>query len=269
MLTMGEFSAATRLTVKALRMYHEEGIIVPERTDPITGYRYYGDSSWRRAEAVKLLREIGFSHRELKEILSECSDDDDLGAFFSKRLEAVDRELDRMRGARERIAYYLERGKDTDMKRNAEITIKDSGEMSVCSIRYTGRYDEIGTRFQELFKKAGRYACGAAMALYHDIDYKEGDADIEAALPVRKAVSIPGVVCRKLPAEKLLSAFHYGPYETLHETYRAAYEAVKERDLEIHAPCREIYQKGPGMFFHRDPKKFVTELLIPVRLAKA
>lgn len=39
MLTMGEFSAATRLTVKALRLYHDEGILVPERIDPMSGYR--------------------------------------------------------------------------------------------------------------------------------------------------------------------------------------------------------------------------------------
>ncbi|MBU1079193.1 MAG: MerR family transcriptional regulator, partial [Spirochaetes bacterium] len=64
---MGEFSAATRLTVKALRLYHDEGILVPERIDPFSGYRYYGDASWKRARSVSLLRELGFSHRELKD----------------------------------------------------------------------------------------------------------------------------------------------------------------------------------------------------------
>ena len=49
MLTIGEFSAASRLTIKALRMYHDEGILVPEKIDPVSGYRYYGDASDRKS----------------------------------------------------------------------------------------------------------------------------------------------------------------------------------------------------------------------------
>jgi DNA-binding transcriptional MerR regulator len=267
MLTMGEFSAATRLTVKALRMYHDEGIIVPERTDPLTGYRYYGDASWRRARAVALFRELGFSHRELKEILSECADDADLGSFLVKRLEAVDRELDRIRVVRDRISFYLDSGSAGERGSESDISMKDLGESSICSIRFKGRYDEVGPRFQELFKKAGRYARGVPMSIYHDIDYREGDADIEAALPMRKTVSIPGISCRKLPAERLLSVFHYGPYETIGLAYKAACDAASGKGLELLAPRREVYLKGPGMFFSRDPRKYVTELLIPFRPA--
>ncbi|HCM25824.1 MAG TPA: hypothetical protein DIC34_04640 [Treponema sp.] len=264
MLTIGEFSASTRLTVKTLRMYHEEGIIVPERTDGDNGYRYYGEESWRRAQAVKLLRDVGFSHRELKEILSECTDDEDLGAYLKKRLEAVRQELARMGDVQDRLTFYLETGKETEMKLDREIKDKLIARTTVCSIRYTGRYDGIGQYFATLFKKAGRYTAGPAMAFYHNADYHEDDADIEAAVVVRKEVDLNGIVCRTIPETRVISLLHYGPYDTIGDSYRQLFDAISSRGLKSLLPTRELYLKGPGMIFPRDPKKFVTEIQIPV-----
>jgi len=41
MFSIGEFSRITGLSIKALRLYHEKGILVPGRVDDATGYRYY------------------------------------------------------------------------------------------------------------------------------------------------------------------------------------------------------------------------------------
>jgi MerR family regulatory protein len=40
-LRAGEFGAAARLSSKALRLYAEEGLLVPASVDPATGYRLY------------------------------------------------------------------------------------------------------------------------------------------------------------------------------------------------------------------------------------
>jgi hypothetical protein len=44
MFSIGEFSKLTQLTVKTLRFYHEEGLLIPAFVDPDTGYRYYDQS---------------------------------------------------------------------------------------------------------------------------------------------------------------------------------------------------------------------------------
>ena len=48
-MSIGDFARATHLGVKALRHYHEEGLLEPAEVDPFSGYRRYdGDSSrWR------------------------------------------------------------------------------------------------------------------------------------------------------------------------------------------------------------------------------
>lgn len=40
-MSIGAFSRASFLSVKALRAYHEAGLLVPARVDPSTGYRTY------------------------------------------------------------------------------------------------------------------------------------------------------------------------------------------------------------------------------------
>ncbi|MBU0926520.1 MAG: MerR family transcriptional regulator [Spirochaetes bacterium] len=269
---MGEFSAATRLTVKALRLYHDEGILVPERIDPFSGYRYYGDASWKRARSVSLLRELGFSHRELKDILQECQEDSDLPRFLARRMGEVERELDRARGTRDRLALYLAAlgdaapfaGSAGDGQEGLDALEKALPEQLIAGIRFKGRYAEVGERFAALFKAAGRQACGAPLALYHDDEYRDEDADIEAAVPVRKEVHVPGGACRPLGAQRVLCIRHRGPYATIGTAYRALFEALIARGLHAATPSRELYLKGPGLILPRDPKRFVTELQIPI-----
>ena len=40
-MTIGDFSRATRLSAKALRFYHEAGVLEPASVDPSNGYRLY------------------------------------------------------------------------------------------------------------------------------------------------------------------------------------------------------------------------------------
>ena len=57
MLSIGEFSRVVGMTVKALRFYHEEGLLVPAVVDPRSGYRYYDAAQVETARAIRFLRE--------------------------------------------------------------------------------------------------------------------------------------------------------------------------------------------------------------------
>ena len=54
----GEFGAATRLSPKALRLYAEQGLLVPASTDPGTGYRRYHSDQVPRARLIGRLRAL-------------------------------------------------------------------------------------------------------------------------------------------------------------------------------------------------------------------
>jgi len=58
LMLAGEFGAASRLSPKALRLYAEQGLLVPASTDPATGYRYYHRDQVARARLIARLRTL-------------------------------------------------------------------------------------------------------------------------------------------------------------------------------------------------------------------
>ena len=58
---IGEFSQVTGLSVKTLRFYHENGILIPCSVDEATGYRFYDVSKVEKARVIMRLRQMEFS----------------------------------------------------------------------------------------------------------------------------------------------------------------------------------------------------------------
>ncbi len=52
LLSIGDFAALARLSVKALRHYDEQGLLSPVRVDPVTRYRQYLKAGVEPEEAV-------------------------------------------------------------------------------------------------------------------------------------------------------------------------------------------------------------------------
>ena len=61
LLTIGEFSRMTHLSVKALRHYHDVGVLEPAAIDPFTGYRSYDANQVASAQVIRRLRDLGMS----------------------------------------------------------------------------------------------------------------------------------------------------------------------------------------------------------------
>ena len=150
---------------------------------------------------------------------------------------------------------------------NETVTWITLPEVRVASLRYRGRYDEIGASFGRLFRLYGRFATGAPLALYHDGEFKEADADIEACLVLRPgapAVARDGAELRTLPAQKVAQVVHRGPYSEVGAAYQRVFDFLRSEGATAVVPSREVYLKGPGMILPRSPKKFITLVQVPV-----
>ena len=70
MLKIGNFSKLSLLTVKALRFYEKEGLLLPAHIDEWTGYRFYETSQLAQAAKIKAYRQLDLSVEEIKAILA-------------------------------------------------------------------------------------------------------------------------------------------------------------------------------------------------------
>lgn len=267
MLSIGEFSRVTQLTIKALRLYHEKGILIPDRIDYDSKYRYYRSSAVEKALIIKRLKDMGFSLHEIKEIVRECSDDTQVAAFVEKKLQAIEDTLRQYMEMKQNLSLFLQRDKEEQI--NHEHTNPSPAVekeivpgMLTAGIRFKGKYHEVGDKFGTLFRAFGRYAGGKPFTLYYDGEYKEEGADIEACIQVKKKIDIEGIHCRELTGGKAVTLIHRGPYEELHHSYGKIYEYCREHNLEILLPTREQYLKGPGMIFRGNPRKYITRLMM-------
>lgn len=75
LLSIGQFSARCRLSPKALRLYDQLGLVVPVRTDPSTGYRWYSVDQVDRARTVGLLRRLDMPLAQIANVLGSKAGD--------------------------------------------------------------------------------------------------------------------------------------------------------------------------------------------------
>ncbi len=64
--------------------------------------------------------------------------------------------------------------------------------MLIAGIRMKGKYSDCGKNFARLGKSLGRFMNGKMFNLYYDCEYKEGDADFESCMPIKKAKEVEG-----------------------------------------------------------------------------
>jgi DNA-binding transcriptional MerR regulator/effector-binding domain-containing protein len=269
MFTIGEFSKITGLPVKTLRFYHERGLLTPATIDPSSGYRYYDQRNVDAARVIIALRELEFSLDDIGAILADCSADEDLLVFLTRQKQVLAERVARFAGALDRIDRLIDQEREArDEEKMAantfEIEEKNLDSMLVAGVRMKGRYCDCGQGFALLGKRLGRHIAGKPLCLYYDGEYREEDADFEPCMPVRNEMQVEGVDVRRLPGGRCVSLVHRGPYEELGRTYARALRYVKEHGYHVQLPTREVYLKGPGMIFRGNPRKYLTEIQLPL-----
>lgn len=266
MLSIGELSRATALTVKTLRHYHERGVLVPTFIDPQSGYRYYDDAALERARVIKSLRELEFSIDDVAEILRECRDDADAVGFLVAQRDAIAERLAHLRSVASTIDAVILIQKERTMTNTSNaIERKKIPTQLVAGIRMKGRFEESSTAFKKLGRTFGFGLAGKAGMLIYDAEYRDVDADFEPFFPVKKPKETDGDVhVRELPGGDAMCVRHVGPYDRISESYARLLSEIRKRGLTPAVPSREVYLKGPGMLFKGNPKRYVTEIQILV-----
>jgi effector-binding domain-containing protein len=270
-IPISRFSTITRISPKALRYYDQKGLLVPEAKDPFTGYRYYTADQLERGVRIKTLCNLGFSLEEIESFLEAEAkgDGSTVEALLGEQLAKTQSEIARL----QRIEALLMQ-KDKELMKMALIVpvIKEVPALRVISKRDKGSYGETvgrligdlcGILFQPDNQRNMVKMAGPCMAIYHDQEYKEKDADIEVAIPITGRIEVDaGAEVKSLAGAKVLAVVHKGSYETLHLTYKEIFDYMMKSGLEFAGPCREIYLNDPA----KTPvEELMVEIQVPIK----
>lgn len=264
MFSIGEFSKLCGLSVKTLRFYHDEGVLLPAAVDDQSGYRYYSDGQLETARVIGYLRSLDFGLDEIKQIIHGGADETDVLAIVERQQAALEERIRRDRRAVRSLKQFLEeeRRSIAMVRASYEVEEKVVPPLLIAGIRMRGKYADCGRGFSQIARSLGRYIAGKPLMLHYDAEYHDADADFEACLPLRRAKDVPGISVRELPGGRCASLVHRGPYDQLGRSYAKLLAYIHDRGYATVMPTREVYLKGPGMIFKGNPRNYLTEIQI-------
>jgi DNA-binding transcriptional MerR regulator len=198
LMSSGEFAARTRLGRKALRLYHEVGLLEPARVDPRTGYRWYADGQVRRARLISLLRRLDLSLEEISALL------DLPGESAAKALAGHWSGVEEAHAERRRLVRYVNDLLSGREQMMFEVRTRDVGEQKLVSIQrnvvVSGLSDFIGEAYGRLFAHLGGPGpvAGPGMVIYHGEVGPDADGPVEVCLPITGAVEPAGEIAVRM-----------------------------------------------------------------------
>lgn len=95
LLRSGEFAKRAGVTKKALQVYLDKGVLLPDHIDEENGYRYYAVERTAQLDEIIRMREVGLSLDEIKDIVDHKDSLRYLDILYA-RLEEVDRSIEQL-----------------------------------------------------------------------------------------------------------------------------------------------------------------------------
>ncbi|MCC2309941.1 MerR family transcriptional regulator [Cellulomonas chengniuliangii] len=155
-MTIGDFSRATHLSAKALRLYHQSGLLTPAAVDAHNGYRRYAPEQLADARVIRELRALGLPVDVIRDVLAAPA--------VATRAELVSEHLERMEARLEEArAVRSLRGLLDETSAPIPITHRSVPETLAVAITETIALADLGTWFQRSVAELTALADGGAL----------------------------------------------------------------------------------------------------------
>ena len=265
LVPIGRFSGLTRLSIKALRLYDELGLLRPALVDRSSGYRYYSLAQVTTAARIRLLRSLEMPLEEIRAVLRE-QDPDGARELLARHERRI---AERIEGYQRALAL-LHKLMETEEEIMAyEIKVKEIAAQPIAGIRMRTTLDELSRvlprTIDEVFGYLARQGLppGVPVAIYHEVG-DEG-VDVEVGVPVDRPIAGDGRVTNGgLPGGSVAYALHIGPYDEFGPVvWPALYAWIQEHGHEPAGPGWEAYLTSPAEV--ASPAEYRTEALWPIR----
>ena len=270
MLKIGDFSKLSRITIRMLRHYDEIDLLKPTTVDEWTGYRYYDEAQLLTANKIQLLKNLGFGLSAIKEVLTHFDDYAEIEKILKiKRTELASQEIE----LRERINFIdstIKNLKQEGNFMNYVVNLKTVPELYVASVRKViANYMAEGELWQLLMPEIGKQKCKAttpcySMAVYHDKEFVESNADVEVRFAVEgKYTDTSEVKFKAIPPVNVAACIFKGGYEQIAAVNEAIAKWANENGYEFNGAAFWIYHKSP--YETKNSEDYITEVCFPVK----
>lgn len=262
---IGMFAQMNHITIKTLRFYEEQGLLLPAHVDGENGYRYYTMNQMADIQRITALKQAGFTLDDIKLINQGA----DTAYLLSSKKAALLKKIAELTSQIAVIDGYLSGPAGT---LDAPVLIRTIPAVTVASMKKRiDSYDELFSLMPEMGAEMERLGCRCALPEYCFTHYLEpGFRDEHILIETCEAVTEKKedsalVKFRELPEITAACIFHKGSYSNFSESYAAILRFIEENGYKICGNIRENYIDG---IWNKDREEdWLSEIQIPVSRA--
>ncbi len=240
-LAIGEFARLSRLSLKALRLYDDIGLLPPAFV-PESGYRYYRLEQLERAKLIGLLRQLEMPLNRIAEVL-ELSE-----AKAARAIAAYWAEVELDTRAKRKLVHYLEDYLEGKGEAMYEVQTRQVPEQKVASIQQGVYVKDLPQFIQEsthtllgLVSKP----VGALFVIYHGQVNQDSAGPVEVCVPFEGSLEPVGKVGIRLEPTHSEAYTRITKAQVEFPGILKAYDAVegwlKNQGIGMNAAPREVY----------------------------
>lgn len=272
MVKIGEFSKLSRISIRMLRHYDEIGLLKPEISDPVNGYRYYSIRQLSITGKIYTLKEMGFRLSEISEILKYYNDKEKLGYYLCIQQEKLVKEAEETAYRIHLLETAIERlGKDDNMEYKTELkkipaTKVISIETTIPSYRNEKEaWDKMSDRLRK--EDSAILEPGYCKTIYHGAQ-NDGSLKVELQIAVASDTK-SGNGLKEVPGMECACVSYKGRYDSIDNVYEGISKWIEDNGYIVAGESFNIYHRGP---YENEIKKenieeeeYVTEVCFPVK----
>lgn len=264
---IGDVAKLFRLSVSSLRHYEEIGLLLPEYTDPSTGYRYYSTKQFEVLNTIRYLRALDMPLLEIADFLQN-RDVDRMEEKLRQQREIVVKKQLQLQRIQCKIDHRLQMLAEA---KNAKLNVIELIECPACRIAWMAdslkihdfldmeapirRLDhaqkeavvflgKVGVSISEERLSSGNFSQYDGIFLVLE---QEDHFDGETLL-------LPETLCLRLR--------FCGGHPEAPQQYQKLMQYIRQHRFRLNGFSREITMIDYG--FTSDTQKFVTEIRVPV-----
>ncbi len=256
MYKIGELSKLCNISVKTLRYYDAEGLLIPDEIDKFTGYRYYSASKLDDCYRIIALKELGFSLDEIREQIA-VDDKQKIVVSLNAKLTELNG-LIRNTQKQLRKIESIRNGLTEGESKMFNVIVRATDDMRIAFVRknYLNKAEAL-REIDHIADALPKAIVGKRkIIINYEIEYRERDFDLAAC--VELIGQLPTDTQFK---EKMVSLSHsvaslVCKTEELDEAYKTMIKYLDESDYKVCGAYYEIY--------HDDGTSNTVELKVPV-----
>lgn len=260
MFKIGEFSRLTRVSMKMLRHYDEIGLFKPARVDRFTGYRYYGYEQLPRLNRILVLKGLGFSLDDIRQMLDSDLSSSELRGMLRLRQVQVRRQADEALETLRQIEIRLTQIEQESIMPQIDVLLKGVNPLTIIGARelvpspaqMRERCIALNNQVWELIESAGLKTDGISFALYYPSEGNGIDVEMAYVIEVPPTASASSdqvsASLHTLPAATVAYAVYDGSYDdfgAVGQLHGALHEWIEVNGYRITGATREFYLRPP------------------------